>query len=94
MEIPINITQLDSFISKENVDIKSPSHKDDETLEDNDSDIEERLYVVHPNGDTYSECYEITYELGPEYKKYSNKEQEQSQVSILEGKESLETFSI
>ena len=27
------------------------------------------LFVVHPNGETFSESYEVIYELDPEYRK-------------------------
>lgn len=50
-----NIEDISSFI------------KSSTAIIENDDNIEEGLYVVHPNGDTYSECYEITYEIDPDY---------------------------
>ncbi|CAF4681055.1 unnamed protein product, partial [Rotaria magnacalcarata] len=71
IDISANIIQSNPFISTETVnlkinDIKSSIHIDNEQIEDNNSNIEERLYIVHPNGDTFSECYEVTYEFDPE----------------------------
>ena len=48
-------------------DIQFLVSRDNEEAEDKDNISDERIYVVHPNGDTYSECYEVTYKFDPAY---------------------------
>jgi hypothetical protein len=59
-----NDLQPDTFISTAKIDlitnIKTPD------------DLERELDIVHPNDDTYSECYEVTYEFDPEFQHFIN----------------------
>ncbi|CAF2043823.1 unnamed protein product [Rotaria magnacalcarata] len=89
IDISANIIQSNPFISTETVnlkinDIKSSIHIDNEQIEDNNSNIEERLYIVHPNGDTFSECYEVTYEFDPENRNRFNNAQEHMHIAKVE----------
>jgi hypothetical protein len=63
---------LTHLLSEENIDSASDSQSlvpvDYSQTQHYDDNIEERVYVVHPNGETFSECYEITYELDPQYR--------------------------
>jgi len=49
------------------------------TSDQNIDNIEEEVYVVQSNDDTYSECYEVTYEFDSEYQNFINHEKEQIQ---------------
>ncbi|CAF1052951.1 unnamed protein product [Rotaria sordida] len=96
IELSTNILPSNTFISKEKIysttdDVQSLVHKDSEQIHDNDNNIEERLYVVHPNGDTYSECYEVTYEFDPEYRNRFNNEQQQIHLPTIEDQSSIKT---
>jgi len=68
------MTKNDTLISKENnvlsTDRQSLVSSSDQQTQHYDTDIEDTLYVVHPNGDTYSECYEVTYEFNPEFQHF------------------------
>ncbi|CAF0839764.1 unnamed protein product [Rotaria sp. Silwood1] len=89
-----NILLSNTLIPKEKNDltadhVQSLVHKDSEQIQDHDDKIEERLYIVHPNGDMYSECYEVTYELDPEYQNRLNNEQEQIHLPKVEDQSSV-----
>jgi hypothetical protein len=73
-----DIPQPNTFISNARIDFRTNIQTiDQEPIQHYDDNFEESVYVVHPNGDTYSESYEITYELDPEYQRFleHNKEQ-------------------
>jgi hypothetical protein len=56
-----------------------------------DDDLEGRLYIVHPNGDTYSECYEVTYEFDPEFQHFIKNEKEQIYLPAIQGIQQFKT---
>jgi hypothetical protein len=68
------MTKNDTLISKENnvvsTDRQSLVSSSDQQTQHYDTDVEDTVYVVHPNGDTYSECYEVTYEFNPEFQHF------------------------
>ncbi|CAF0789544.1 unnamed protein product [Adineta steineri] len=66
-----NNIQTDTFISKDNLDSSTDMQS---SIPSHDDNIDETVYVVHPNGDTYSECYEVTYEFDPEFQQFLNKQ--------------------
>ena len=81
---------LAHLLSEENVDSITDSQSlvpiDNDQTHYYDDNIEEQLYVVHPNGDTFSECYEVTYELDPQYRN------EQIYLSEIQGMQYLKLF--
>lgn len=83
-EIPANIRQPEVFISNSTIDL-IPDQKDH--TEEDDEDLEGRIYVVHPNGDTYSECYEVTYEFDPEFQRFIDQNKERIDLPEVYGKE-------
>ncbi|CAF1194382.1 unnamed protein product [Adineta ricciae] len=58
-----DIFQTDTFIITDPINPSSPSIP-------NEENPDETVYVVHPNGDAYSECYEVTYQFDPEFQQY------------------------
>ncbi|CAF1001319.1 unnamed protein product [Adineta ricciae] len=58
-----DIFQTDTFIITDPINPSSPFISDEENPD-------ETVYVVHPNGDTYSECYEVTYQFDPDFQQY------------------------
>ncbi len=71
-----NTEDISSFIKTSSNIFQSDKKIDLTTVID---DIEEGLYVVHSNDDTYSECYEVTYEFDPEYQNFIDNEKEEMQ---------------
>ncbi|CAF2635319.1 unnamed protein product [Rotaria sp. Silwood2] len=94
IETPTNILPSNTFTPKERIDltadhVQSSVQKDNEQIQDKDDNIEDRLYIVHPNGDTFSECYEVTYEFDPEYQNNFSNEEEQMLHSEMEDQSSI-----
>ncbi|UJR16264.1 hypothetical protein I4U23_003171 [Adineta vaga] len=65
------IYQTETFILTDPINSSSTS----------DQNIDETVYVVHPNGDTYSECYEVTYQFDPEFQQYLDHKSEETYLS-------------
>ncbi len=66
-----NIHLPETYISNAKLDLRTDIQPFDHIDE-----IDEGLYVVHSNEDTYSECYEVTYEYDPEYQHFIDHEPE------------------
>lgn len=70
MDLSRSIFQSNTSISKEKNDsttgVEILININNTQTQDYNENIEDRIHVVHPNGDTYSEYYEVTYELDPE----------------------------
>ena len=76
------------FISNSTIDlITDRSTTDQKDHDEEEEDLEGRIYIVHPNGDTYSECYEITYEFDPEFQRFIDQHKEQIDLPVVRGKE-------
>jgi hypothetical protein len=74
------------FLSNKKIDLKTDIPSLDHIDNEN---IEQSLYVIHPNEDTYSECYEVTYEFDPEYQHFIDNEKEQISLPEIQGIKSI-----
>lgn len=76
------------FISNSTIDlITDRSTADQKDHDEEEEDLEGRIYIVHPNGDTYSECYEVTYEFDPEFQRFID-------LPVVRGKNIIEILGI
>ena len=73
-----DIFQTDTFIITDPINPPSPTIP-------NEENPDETVYIVHPNGDTYSECYEVTYQFDPEFQQYLDRKSNKT-VSFPESK--------
>ena len=79
-----DISSTNIFISRENnaLPIDRPSSEQTRQYDDNNEDA---VYIVHPNGDTYSECYEVSYQFDPEFQHFLDNKKEQLYLPEIEG---------
>lgn len=69
-----------TFISNARIDLIT-GHRDND-------DLKGEVFIVNPNDDTYSECYEVAYEFDPEFQRYK----EQIYLPEVQGIKSLKTI--
>lgn len=72
------------FISNSTIDLITDRSTTDHKEEEGDS--EGRIYIVDSDGDTYSECYEVTYEFDPEFQRFIDQHKERIDLPAVRGK--------